>query len=134
MAMKGLSAMKIVVLLVFIVGIAAALACPPAPQPPPQPPDASDASPEPIPIPPVPDDDDAGPSSIDASAACTRACAALEHAGCPIGTHADCPVVLGRDLASRKIENKVTHKILTCAAIQAVQTRADAQRIGFDCQ
>ena len=114
-------------LLIGIVGIAAALSfvganCNPQPQPPPNP-DASDAAPTP---PPVPGD------------RCAAACAALKAASCGvIGSKADCPTFLARDYpddGSGKLSNPATGRPMRCTDIAAVQTKADAQRLGFVCQ
>jgi hypothetical protein len=102
----------------------------------------------PPPIPPAPDATDAAPTpTADAAPApatdaptpgakCpdwTAACQALAAANCQIGTYPDCPVFMGRDFGSGKVENKATGKPLTCADIAAVHTKAEAQRLGFVC-
>lgn len=108
------------------------VACHPVPQPAPIPPDATDAAPTPV--------ADAAPAPVgDApapGAKCpdwTAACQALSAAGCQLGTYTDCPAFMLRDFGSGHVENKATGAPMTCAAIAAVHTKADAQRLGFAC-
>lgn len=109
--------------------------CNPPPPTPPTP-DATDAVAPPAPVVDAAPALDTAPAPVitDASGPCVSACAALQAAGCSIGTHADCPTVEDRDLGSGKVANPATGKPLTCADVAKVKSRADAQRFGFVCQ
>lgn len=109
--------------------------------PPPAPPgpDASDAVAPPGP--PVVDaaptpPQDASPAPVADSGPqtpCGLACAALAGAGCPLGGASDCATFMTRDLGSGKVENKATHRPLTCPDVAAVRVKSDAQKLGFVC-
>lgn len=95
-------------------------ACPPSPGPlPPPSPDASDASAVGDVVPPLDD--------------CQKGCAALVKIHCALGDGGtDCVDSLRVDDESRK-ERTPSGQPLTCAAVAAITSKADAQRLGFVC-
>jgi hypothetical protein len=76
-----------------------------------------------------------GAAAVDGGA-CVAACAALTKATCPMGDAASCPAFMGT-LSSGEagaIANPATNRPLTCDDVAKVQTKLDAQKLGFICQ
>lgn len=109
----------------LLAGLALMLnACPPSPVPPPNP-DASDAR--------APSMADALVATTDAAIAqCQPACAALAAAGCGEGKSPECVNVLYA-IDNARLERTPSGVPLTCAALAAVRTPADAQMLGLRC-
>jgi hypothetical protein len=95
-------------------------------------------TPTPTPVVPTPDASDASAlgdtivPTIDASADCVAACAALAPV-CKLGSANDCASFMDRDIGSGKVANAATGKPLTCADVALVKSKTDAQKLGFVC-